>query len=99
MQLKQQIKNYRKIVFEEQKHELNADEFLKIVKKFSDMRMITRQVLNALIDKIVVFHREDMFDYNSQRVDFYFNKVGFLKLPSLTSEQKSRLMNTFSRTN
>ncbi len=99
LELKQQIKNYRKIVFEEQKHELNVDEFLKIIKKFSKAKVITREVLNALIDKIVVFHRENMFDYNNQRVDFYFNKVGFFKLPNLTFKQKNKLMCTFSRKN
>ena len=34
--LKSEIKNLKKIVQEEEKHEMNADEFLKIVRKYSN---------------------------------------------------------------
>ena len=36
-ELKAKIKNMKKIVVEEQKHELNADGFLKIVRKYSEV--------------------------------------------------------------
>ena len=40
-ELKAKIKNMKKIVAEEQKHELNADGFLKIVRKYSEVEELT----------------------------------------------------------
>ena len=65
-ELKAQIKNMKRIVAEEKKHELNADGFLKIVRKYSKIEELTLDILQEFIDKIVVHHREE--DRNSQNV-------------------------------
>ena len=61
-ELKAQIKNMKRIVAEEKKHELNADGFLKIVRKYSKIEELTLDILQEFIDKIVVHHREEVND-------------------------------------
>lgn len=60
LELKAQIKNMKKIVEEEKKHELNANGFLNIVKKYFDIEELTFDILQEFIDKIVVHHREEI---------------------------------------
>ena len=57
-ELKAKIKNMKKVVAEEKKHQFNADGFLKIVRKYSEVEELTLGILQEFIDKIVVYHRE-----------------------------------------
>ena len=41
-------------------HELNADGFLKIIRKYSKVEELTLDVLQEFVDKIVVHHREEI---------------------------------------
>ena len=67
-ELKAKIKNMKKIVAEEQKHELNADGFLKIVRKYSEVEELTLDILQEFIDKIVVHHREEAMGETIQKI-------------------------------
>ena len=57
-ELKAQIKHMKKVVAEEKKHELNADGFLQIVRKYSSIAVLSPNILHEFIDKIVIHHRE-----------------------------------------
>ena len=50
----------KKIVAEEKRNELNDDGFLKIVKKYSELKELQLDILQKFIDKIVVHHREEI---------------------------------------
>ena len=71
MNLRLKSKILKRIFAEEKKHELNADGFLKIVRKYSKIEELTLDILQGLIDKIVVHHREEVNNRtyrNSQNV-------------------------------
>lgn len=57
-ELTQHIRHMKKVVAEEQKHELNADGFLRLVRKCTDIEMLIPKILREFIDKVVVHHRE-----------------------------------------
>lgn len=57
-ELTQRIRHMKKVVAEEQKHELNAEGFLQLVRKYTDIQELTPEILREFIDKIVVHHRE-----------------------------------------
>ncbi|MFR1105397.1 MAG: DUF4368 domain-containing protein [Acutalibacteraceae bacterium] len=46
------------MVAEEQKHELNAEGFLRLVRKYTDIEMLIPKILREFIDKVMVHHRE-----------------------------------------
>lgn len=62
----------------EQDKMLNADRFLKIVDKYTDIRELTPELAREFIDKIVVHERSEPWKKKNytQRVDVYFNFVG-----------------------
>ena len=57
---------------------LNADRFLKIVDKYTDIQELTPELVREFIEKIVVHDRSDPWKKKNytQQVDVYFNFVG-----------------------
>ena len=97
-ELKAQIKNMRKIVAEEKKHELNADGFLQIVKKYSSVKELTSEILHEFIDKIIVHHKEKVFGETIQKIEIYYNMIGQVQIPKLTRPEKESYQKAFGRT-
>ena len=57
-------------MLKKKKHELNADGFLQIVRKYSSVEELVPDILHEFIDKIVVHHREKV-----QRIEIYYNMI------------------------
>lgn len=56
---------------------LNADRFMAIVEKYTDIRALTPEIVREFINKIVVHERSEPYkkkNYTKQ-VDVYFNFV------------------------
>lgn len=62
----------------EQDKMLNADRFLKIVDKYTDIQELTPEIVREFIDKIVVHERSEAWKKKNytQEVEVYFNFVG-----------------------
>lgn len=97
-ELKAQIKNMKKIVAEEKKHALNADGFLEIVRKYSEIEELTLDILHEFIDKIVVHHREEVMGETIQQVEIYYKMIGHIQIPNMTRPEKENYIKTFGRT-
>ena len=52
--LKQNIKHLQVIVDEKTAHEMNADVFLRLVRKYNNINALTPEILREFIDKIIV---------------------------------------------
>ena len=90
-ELKAKIKNMKKIVAEEKKHELNADGFLKIVRKYSEIEELTLDILQEFIDKIVVHHREKVMGETIQEIEIYYKMIGLVELPNIKKMKRISL--------
>ncbi|MEG0486276.1 MAG: DUF4368 domain-containing protein, partial [Oscillospiraceae bacterium] len=82
---------------EEKKHEMNADGFLQIVRKYTDIKNLTPEILHEFIDKIVVHHREQQFGETIQKVEIYYKMIGYVELPQMSKSEKESLALTFGR--
>ena len=87
----------KKVVLEEQAHEMNCDGFLEIVRQYTDVRELTPEILTAFIDKVVVHHRERVHDETIQKVEIYYKMVGFVELPDMSGKKKENYVRCFSR--
>ncbi|MDL2287120.1 recombinase family protein [Eubacteriales bacterium OttesenSCG-928-G02] len=94
-ELKQKIKHLKKIVAEEQRHEMNAEGFLRIVRKYTDIQELTSPILHEFVDKIVVHHKEQLFGETVQRVEIYYKMIGFVELPELSKSEKESCLKSF----
>ena len=57
--LRQRIRYLQKIVAEEKGHEMNADGFLALVRRYTaDFPELTPEIVQEFIDKVIVHHRE-----------------------------------------
>ncbi len=96
-ELKAKIKNMKKIVAEEKKHELNADGFLKIVRKYSEVEELTLDILQEFIDKIIIHHREEIMGETIQKIEIYYKMIGHIEIPHITKTEHQSLIRNFGR--
>jgi hypothetical protein len=95
--LKQNIKHLRAIVEEETAHEMNADAFLRLARKYNDIDTLTPEILRKFVDKIIVHHKEQLFGETVQDVEIFYRFIGYIELPEMTKEQKEQLVEIFGR--
>jgi DNA invertase Pin-like site-specific DNA recombinase len=64
-----------------------ADEFIKLVKKYTEFEELTTAMLNSFVDKIFI-HKATKNEYGErlQVVDIHFNFIGEFKLPIAEAE-------------
>ena len=96
-ELSQRIRHLRKIVTEEQKHEMNAEGFLQLVRKYTDIQELTPEILHEFIDKIVVYHREQIHGQTVQRVEIYYKMIGYVELPHMSRTAEQSYLAAFGR--
>lgn len=94
--LKQNIKHLRSVVEQESAHEMNADGFLKLVRKYTRIEELTPQILREFVDRIVVHHKEQLHGQAVQRVEICYRFIGYVELPEM-GEQKQTLQRAFGR--
>lgn len=95
--MQQRVRHLRKVVAEEQQHEMNADGFLQLVRKYTDIRELSHEMVHEFIDKIVVYHREERFGEMVQKVEIYYKMVGYLELPQMSKAEKQSYAASFGR--
>ena len=95
--LRLRIRNLKKIVAEEKRHEMNAEGFLALVRKYTDFQELTPEILREFIDKVVVFHRQMEQGVMTQHVEIHFKMIGHVILPALDQKKLAGLQMGFGR--
>ena len=88
--LREQIKHLEIVVKEEQTNELEVNDFLKVVRKYTRVNQLTPAILREFIHHIVVHHREVIGKDTVQKVEVHFNFIGEVDLPDVEQQQKLR---------
>lgn len=60
--------------------ESEREEFIRAIRKFMEMRTLTKQVLNELIDHIDVYEVQGTGKNKTQRLVIYYKFVGYLDI-------------------
>lgn len=57
---------------------LNADRFLKVVQRYTEIQELTPEIVREFVEKIVVHERSEPWKKKNctQQIDVYFNFVG-----------------------
>ena len=79
-QLKKKILKLRKKLAEMGEKESEREEFIRAIRKFMEMRTLTKQVLNELIDHIDVYETQGTGKNKTQRLVIYYKFVGYLDI-------------------
>ena len=91
------ILHLRKVVADEKQHEIDADGFLLLVRKYTDIQELTHEIVHEFIDKVVVYHREQKFGDVVQKVEIYYKMIGYLELPKMNRQEKESYISSFGR--
>jgi len=79
-QLKKKILSLRKKLTEMGERENEREEFIRAIRKFMEMRTLTKPVLNELIDHIDVYEVQGTGKNKTQRLVIYYKFVGYLDI-------------------
>lgn len=79
-QLKKKILKLRKKLADMGEKENEREEFIRAIRKFMEMRTLTKQVLNELIDHIDVYETQGTGKNKTQRLVIYYKFVGYLDI-------------------
>lgn len=61
---------------------LNAENFLSLVRKFSDIMELDAEIIREFVEKIIVFKAEKIDGHRVQRIQIIYNCIGVVELPS-----------------
>ena len=62
----------------------NIDNFLPLIKKYTEINELNMQILNELIEKIVVYEKEEHLDGSkSQRMDIHYKFIGYVDIKEM----------------
>lgn len=76
----QNIAEYRHLIEEYDEKKADTNQFMKIVKKYTNVSELTPGILNEFIDKVYVHQKEKVNGKATQKVDIYFNGIGNVDL-------------------
>ena len=79
-QLNKKILSLRRKLTEMNERESERKEFIRAIRKFMEMRTLTKQVLNELIDHIDVYEVQGTGKNKTQRLVIYYKFVGYLDI-------------------
>ena len=66
---------------------INPQRFLDLLRKYKDCPELTREMARELIDKIIVYAPSGVKPHREQKIEIYFNFIGFYDLVYTPEEQ------------
>lgn len=61
---------------------LNADHFLVLVQKYTEIKDLDAEIIWEFVDKIIVFQAEKVDGHRQQRIQIIYNCIGAIELPN-----------------
>lgn len=86
-ELKSNIAEYRERLSKIGEMKQNKDDFIKAVRKFMEMRILTAPMLRELIDRIDVHEKQGGNKCYSQEITIYYRFVGLINIPMLPEDE------------
>ncbi|MDU1056565.1 MAG: DUF4368 domain-containing protein [Negativicoccus succinicivorans] len=80
-QLTARTAELNRIITTEKESTANADSFLKPVRRYTDLREITPEIIRAFVEKIYVHQTERVNGIKTRRIRMGFNYIGECALP------------------
>ena len=65
---------------------LNTDTFLKLVKKYTEIKKLDAEIIREFVDKIIVFKAEKANGKRQQKIRIYYNCIGAIDIPNKESK-------------
>ncbi len=81
------IESLNEAVNTQMQSERDADKFLVMVRKYINMNELSLEIIQEFIEKIVVFHREEINGVKHQKIQIHYRMLGHIDIPHLTEQE------------
>jgi hypothetical protein len=85
--LESRVVELKGIMNTEKENSLNADRFLKLVRKHTDIKELTAEVLREFVEKVYVYQSERINGKKLQRIKIIYNCIGDFQTPPIEHEK------------
>jgi site-specific DNA recombinase len=87
--LEKRVTELKSIMTEEKESALNVDHFLSLVRKYTDIKELTAEIIREFVEKIYVYKAERIDGRRVQRIKIVWNCIGEFDPPVSTSTTKN----------
>ena len=85
--LEVRVAELKKTISDEKSNSLNADRFLKLVRKYTDIKELTTEILREFVEKVYVYQSERINGKKVQRIKIIYNCIGEFQTPPAEHEK------------
>lgn len=83
-QLKSRVDELEQLLSAEKDDAMNVNQFLALVKKYTEVQELTAEIIREFVEKIYVYQAEKIDSHRVQKIKVIWNYIG--ELPSTSSE-------------
>lgn len=83
-QLKSRVDELEQLLSAEKDDAMNVNQFLALVKKYTEVQELTAEIIREFVEKIYVYQAEKIDGHRVQKIKVIWNYIG--ELPSTSSE-------------
>lgn len=87
--LESRVAELKKLLAAETDRSVNVDHFLALVRKYTDVKELTAEILREFVEKVYVYQAERIDGQKVQRIRIVWNCIGEFTPPTLTNTEKS----------
>ncbi|MFY9120598.1 MAG: DUF4368 domain-containing protein, partial [Syntrophomonadaceae bacterium] len=87
--LESRVSELKKLIAAEKENSVNVDRFLAIVRKYTDVKKLTAEIIREFVEKIYVRQSERIDGQKVQRIRIVWNCIGEFTPPTITDIEKS----------
>lgn len=80
-QLQSRVEELQRFLADAKEMSLNADHFLALVRKYTDIRELDAEIIREFVERINVFQAEKVDGHRQQRIQIIYNCIGAVVLP------------------
>jgi len=86
--IENRLAELKSIMTEEKENALNVDHFLTLVRKYTDIKEITAEIIREFVEKIYVYKADRIDGRRVQRIKIVWNCIGEFEPPVSTSTKE-----------
>lgn len=87
--LEQRVAELRASIATEKESALNADHFLTLVRKYTEIPELTAEIIREFVERVYVYKAEKVDGKRVQRIKIIYNCIGEFALPDATTNEKT----------
>ena len=87
--LELRVVELRTSISAEKETALNADHFLTLVRKYTEIPELTAEIIREFVEKVYVYKAEKVDGHRVQRIRIVYNCIGEFTLPDATTNEKT----------